>query len=470
MAPTQPSMTSEPPESAAAPPPGEPPTGSEPAEPPGPPATAAGPGPEPSTTPRGPRRVATITAVAIIAVLAGSALFFSGWTLGQQALLTSGTPPDVAEAFQPFWDAYYAIVDRYAGGPVDQQALIQGAIRGMFDAIGDPFSKYLSPRDFQSSLQDIAGQFEGIGATIGTVDAAGNTTSCNTLGSDCRLAVVEPIPGSPAEHAGLQPGDVITAVDGSSVDGLTVSSALNRIRGPRDTTVRLTILRDSGAPFEVPIVRAVIIQPEVSARDLADGTVGYIKLSGFSDNATRQFDSALAADVDGGKQKLILDLRGNPGGYITAARDIASQFLADGTIFWQEDASGTLTETTAIPGGVATAPSIRVVVMVDGGSASASEIVAGALQDRGRATLVGTTTFGKGTIQQWTQLEGDNGGFRLTVAKWLTPDKTWINGVGLTPDVVVDTAPARPGDDPALDRALKILAAPAADARLLLAA
>ncbi len=431
----------------------------------GPALTPIAPGPPPpalATTaaeshPPARRHTVTIVALAIVAVLAGSALFFSGWTLGQQALLTSGTPPDAAEAFQPFWDTYYAIVNRYAGGEVDHQALVQGAIRGMIDALGDPFSQYLSPKDFQSSLQGIAGQFEGIGATIGTVDATGATVSCSPLSSDCRLAIVEPISGSPAEQAGLLPGDVITEVDGSSLDGQTVAQARDRIRGPRDTTVRLTVVRGDRAPFVVPITRAVVVQPEVSTRDLAGGEVRYIKLSGFSDHAATQLDAAVARAVADGKKQLILDLRGNPGGYITAARDIASQFLADGTIFWQEDAAGTLTETTAIPGGAATDPSIRLVVLVDGGTASASEIVAGALQDRGRATLVGTTTFGKGTVQQWTQLEGDNGGFRLTVAKWLTPDKTWIHGVGLTPDVVVTEAPARPGDDPVLDAALKVL-------------
>ena len=142
---------------------------------------------------------------------------------------------------------------------------------------------------------------------------------------------------------------------------------------------------------------------------------------------------------------------------MTAARSIASQYLDGGTIFWEEDADGNLQETVAEPGGSATDPAIPLVVLVDGGSASASEIVAGALQDRGRAKLVGTKTFGKGTVQQWTQLEDDSGGFRLTVAKWLTPDKTWIHQAGITPDVVVDEAPAAPGDDPVLDKALEEL-------------
>jgi carboxyl-terminal processing protease len=212
-------------------------------------------------------------------------------------------------------------------------------------------------------------------------------------------------------------------------------------------------------PVEITIVRDVIVTPEVEAEVLADGTVGYLRLAGFSDNASEQLRAALTEDVKAGRTKLILDLRGNPGGFVTAARDVASQFLADGTIFWQEAADGSLVETDAKPGGAAVDPAIRLVVLVDGGSASASEIVAGALHDRGRATLVGTRTFGKGTVQQWTQLEDDNGGFRLTVAKWLTPDKTWVHGTGITPDVVVDVQPAKPGDDPVLDAALEELGA-----------
>ncbi len=398
-----------------------------------------------------------LVAVALIAVLAGSILFVSGWTLGRQSALTPGTPAGEAQAFQPFWDTYRAVTENYAGGPVDRKTLIEGAIKGMISALGDPFSQYLTSAEFKATLRDISGEFEGIGATIGTVDAAGATSSCTTLGADCRLSVVAPLAGSPAEKAGLKAGDIIEKVDGASLDGLTVNAALDLVRGPKDTAVRLTVVRDGQPAFDISIVRAVIVQQEVEARDLADGTVGYIKLSGFSDNAVRQFDTVVAADVASGHTKLILDLRGNPGGFVTAARAVASQFLADGTIFWQEDAAGDLTETVAQPGGAATDPAIRLVVLVDGGSASASEIVAGALHDRGRATLVGTKTYGKGTIQQWTQLEGDNGGFRLTIAKWLTPDKTWINGKGIEPDVVVTAAPATPGDDPALDAALKVL-------------
>jgi len=398
-----------------------------------------------------------VIAVAIAAVLAGSALFVSGWTLGRQSALTPGTPASEAEDFQPFWDAYRAVTDRYAGGEVDRKALIEGAIKGMIGALGDPYSSYLTSEEFKASLRSISGEFEGIGATIGTVDAKGKTSTCANLGADCRLAIVAPLAGSPAEKAGLRAGDVISAIDGASLDGLTVTEARDKVRGPKDSTVVLTIARGAGAPFDLEIVRAVIVSPEVETKALAGGEVGYIRLSGFSDHSAAQFDEVVKAAVKGGQKALILDLRGNPGGYVTAAREIASQFLPDGTIFWEEDADGSLTETAATPGGAATDPAIKLAVLVDGGSASASEIVAGALHDRGRATLVGAKTFGKGTVQQWTQLEGDHGGFRLTIAKWLTPDKTWVHKVGITPDVAVDPAGAAPGDDPALDAALKVL-------------
>ena len=415
---------------------------------------------EGSTPParRGRRRPGvTIVAGALVAVLAGTGLFLSGWTLGRQAALTPGTPPSEAEAFQPFWDAYRAVTDRYAGGPVDRQALIQGAIKGMIAALNDPFSQYLTPDEYKASLQGIAGVFTGIGATIGTVNAGGTNATCTPLGPACRMAIESTIAGAPAEKAGLLAGDVITAIDGATVDGLTMDQALAKIRGARDTAVRLTIARGSATPFDIEVVRAVIVQPEVTSKALAGGTVGYIGLSGFSEQAATDMAAAVAADVKAGQKSLILDLRGNPGGFVTAARAIASQFLASGTIFWEVDASGGKSEVTAIPGGAATDPSIKLVVLVDGGSASASEIVAGALHDRGRATLVGTKTYGKGTVQQWTQLEGNNGGFRLTIARWLTPDGTWVHGVGITPDVVVTATAGKPGDDPILAAGLKAL-------------
>jgi carboxyl-terminal processing protease len=405
----------------------------------------------------GRRTSGAVIASCLIAVLTGGVLFVSGWSLGRQTAVTPGTPADETQLFQPFWDTYRAVTERYAGGDVDRKALVEGAIKGMIGALDDPYSQYLTAEEFKRSLEGISGQFEGIGATIGTVDAKGATSGCTDLGPECRMVIVAPIKGSPAEQAGLQPGDVIAKIDGVPVDGQKLDDARSKVRGAKGTVLVLAIVRGGGAPREISITRDVIVTPEVETEALADGTVGYIRLAGFSDRAADDFDAAVAADAKAGITRLIVDLRGNPGGFVTAARDIASQFLGDGTIFWQEDADGTLLETLAKPGGAAVDPKIKVMLLVDGGSASASEIVAGALHDRGRATLIGTKTFGKGTVQQWTQLEDDRGGFRLTIAKWLTPDKTWIHGKGIQPDITVDEQGQKPGDDPVLDRALQEL-------------
>jgi carboxyl-terminal processing protease len=416
----------------------------------------------PSTEERstGRRRVRLVPiAAAVVAVLAGSALFLSGYTMGRQAASEPGTPVSAAEAFQPFWDAYHTVIDRYAGGDVDRNSLIQGAIRGMIAALGDPYSTYLTSDEYRQSLQGISGQFEGIGAEIAT-QATDGTQGCATLGPDCHLLITAALAGSPAELAGLKAGDLVLEADGAALDGLTIDGARDKIRGPKGTVVTLTIQRGSAAPFDVSITRDVVQEREVTSKVLAEGAVGYVRLAGFSDAAAIQLTDALTAHVQAGRTRLILDLRGNPGGYVTAARTVASQFISSGVIFWEQDAQGNQVATEAGPGGAATDPKLKIVCLIDGGTASASEIVAGALQDTGRATLVGEQSFGKGTVQQWQELTGEGGAFKLTIARWLTPDKRWIHKVGLTPDVVVklpDPIPA--GADPVLDRGLEVLGA-----------
>ncbi len=375
---------------------------------------------------------------------------------GRQSAVEPGTPVAEAGSFVPFWDTYHTITDRYAGGPVDREALVQGAIKGMIGALNDPFSAYLTSDEYRQSLQGISGEFEGIGVDIASQGPDGSS-GCATLGPTCRL-VVTPIDGSPAQKAGLMPGDLVLAADGVPFDGLTVDVARSRIRGPRGTIVALTVQRGTAAAFRLEIAREVIQEPEVVSKTLADGAVGYVKLNSFSDRGAVDLADALRAHVDAGRTALILDLRGNPGGYVTAARAVASQFIGSGPIFYEQDASGTQTPTDALSGGVAVDPAIRVVCLIDGGSASASEIVAGALQDSGRATLVGQQSYGKGTVQQWQELTGEGGAFRITIAKWLTPSKRWIHGVGLAPDVVVDLpTPVPAGTDPTLDRAIDVL-------------
>ena len=396
-------------------------------------------------------------AIAVVIVLGGSALFMSGYSLGRQTATQPGTPPADQGAFVPFWDTYDTINQRYAGGDVDRETLIQGAIRGMIDSLGDPYSAYMTSEEYRQSLQGISGQFEGIGAEIATQSPDG-TPGCATLGPDCILVIADPLEGSPARVAGLLAGDFVIETDGVSLDGLTVEKARDRIRGPKGTVVRLTIVRAGGSPFVVAITRDVVQTREVESKVLGNGAVGYLQLKGFSDVASTQFDEALKAHLDAGRKALILDLRGNPGGYVTAARTIASQFIGSGVIFWEQDAAGLQVPTDATPGGMATDPSIRLICLIDGGSASASEILAGALQDSGRATLVGQASFGKGTVQQWQELSGEGGAFRLTIARWLTPDKRWIHDKGLTPDVTVALPDPLPvGSDPTLDRALELL-------------
>jgi carboxyl-terminal processing protease len=407
------------------------------------------------------RRLPVLTmAMTLVALLAGGALFMSGYSLGHQQAAQPGTPASEEEAFQPFWDAYHTIMERYAGGDVDRKALIEGAIRGMIQSLGDPYSSYLTPEEYRQTLQGISGQFEGIGAEIGTRNADGSPGDCTPLSSACYLVVIAPLDGSPAQKAGILPGDAILAVDGGSLDGLTVSDARDMIRGKKGTTVVLTILRDNEPTFDLEITRDVVRQREVISNELADGTVGYVRLTGFSEEGGRKLITALGTHIDAGRTKIILDLRSNPGGFVTAARTVASQFIGDGPIFWQEDAQGGQVATPAEAGGIATDSSIELVVLVDRGTASASEIVAGAIQDTGRGIIVGEKTFGKGTVQQWTPLERDSGGFRLTIAKWLTPDKRWIHQTGVVPDVEVEIDPrivAEPKDDPLVLRALELL-------------
>ena len=411
----------------------------------------------PARTGSGIRGPILAMAMVVVSVLAGGALFASGYLVGQRTADQPGTPVASEQAFQPFWDSYDTIMKRFALGGQTQQSLVDGAIKGMVDSLGDPYSAYLSPDQYAQGLQDLSGQFEGIGAEIGTEDAKGATSTCTTLGPDCFLVVVTPIDGSPSQQAGIKAGDKVVAVDGAKLDGLSVDDARNRIRGKKGTAVVLSIVRGTAAPIDISVTRDVIVQKEVIAKDLGGGKIGYIAVTGFSDNSSARFHDALQADLKAGKKAIILDLRGDPGGYVTAAQAIASEFIPDGPIFWEQDADGTQHETDATGKGIATDPSIKLVVLIDKGSASASEIVTGALQDRKRATIVGETSFGKGTVQQWIQLQNGSA-LKLTIAKWLTPNQHWIHHVGIVPDVPVATpADASPTNDPVLDKAVSLL-------------
>ncbi|HEX7490633.1 MAG TPA: S41 family peptidase, partial [Candidatus Limnocylindrales bacterium] len=408
--------------------------------------------------------------LALVALFASTSLFVGGFSLGSHVANTPGTPADQESRFSAFWDVYQLIQSDYAGYSGDnkptQDQLVQAAIDGMIKSLNDPWSVYQAPDDFKNSLLSVGGQTEGIGVApkLQRIDPTSNE-ACKAIGNGCEFAVAQVITDSPAEAAGMKAGDVIVSVDGASLDGKTQDQAIALIKGPKDTTVVLGLTR-AGKAIDLTIVRKVFSLPEVVTKSLANGQVAYIAVNGMNQPASSQFDLALANAITAGQKNIIMDLRGNLGGYVDDAVKIASEFIPNGTIVWQEDAAGKLTEVTARPDGRATDSSYHLVVLVDGNTASAAEILAGALQARGRAKLIGAKTYGKGVVQEWLPLPNNMGGIHLTVAKWLLPDanKTWIgngqNGAGLKPDVPIDSSNARAGTDPVLDAGLTALGFP----------
>jgi carboxyl-terminal processing protease len=301
----------------------------------------------------------------------------------------------------------------------------------------------MEPETYQSATDYLEG-YEGIGAEV---DIDGDY-----------LTILATFPGSPAEKAGLKPGDEIVKIDGVDMTGKNNAESRDHLLGPAGTHVVITIRR-SGEPdlLEFDIVRAKIEPPVVESRML-DGNIGYVSLGVFSETADPQLEDALNALLEENPGGLILDLRQNLGGLVSSAVDVGSQFLPENTLlFYEKDKAGKESQYFTHGGGLAT--EIPLVVLVDGYSASASEILAGALQDHRRAQLVGTTTYGKGSVQEWIPLMNNLGAIRITVALWYTPNGRQIDGQGLTPDVEVGLSEAefQAGEDPQLDRALEIL-------------
>ncbi len=353
---------------------------------------------------------------------------------------TPTVPPDRETLFQPFWEAWDIVHEQYVD-PVDDVELMRGAIRGMIEALEDPHSSYMDPDEYRQATIPLEGEYEGIGAWV---DPTGEY-----------LTIIAPMPGSPAERAGLKPGDQIIAVDGEDVTGMDGNLVIRKVLGPAGTKVRLSIRREGvPEPFTVEIVRERIIIPSVESRRLDEG-VGYVRLFTFGEDTARDLREALRDLLEQNPKGLILDLRGNGGGFLNTAVEVASEFISDGVVLIERFGDGT--EQTYRSTGRGLATEIPLVVLVDGGTASASEIVAGAIQDHGRGLLVGETTFGKGSVQNWVPLSGDNGAVRVTIARWLTPNGRQISGQGLMPDIVVET-PEEPSErDPQLEKAIEVL-------------
>ncbi|MEW5827490.1 MAG: S41 family peptidase [Chloroflexota bacterium] len=355
----------------------------------------------------------------------------------------TATPSDLQTLFKPFWETWQLVHDEYVDQPVDDLALMRGAIRGMLEALGDQHTSYMDPAQYTDATTDLSGEYEGIGAWV---DITGEY-----------LTIVSPMTGSPAEKAGIKPGDKIIAIDGEDMTGIDGELVRRKVLGPAGTTVRLTISREGlEEPLDIEVTRARITVPSVESKMLEDN-LAYVKLNTFGENTTTelrgQLETLLAQNPDG----LILDLRNNGGGYLITAIEVVSEFVGNGVVMYEEYGDGTRQTFEAQPGGLAT--QIPLVVLVNEGTASASEIVAGAVQDYGRGKLVGVTSFGKGSVQTWIPLSDNQGAVRVTVAKWLTPDGRTIHQLGLTPDVVVEMTPEDydAGRDPQLDKAVEVM-------------
>jgi carboxyl-terminal processing protease len=359
----------------------------------------------------------------------------------------SATPSEFQTLFAPFWEAWNLVHDNYVDQPVDDIALMRGAINGMMNALGDQHSSYMSPKDFADANSSLAGEYEGIGAYVDT------TTEY--------LTITSPIPGSPAERAGLLSGDQIVAIDGEDMTGINAEVARTKVLGPANTVVHLSILRKGEEKLlEFDVTREKITIKSATGKMLDNG-IAYIQVTTFGEKTTPELLAALTELMAQNPKGIVLDLRNNGGGYLQTAVEVSSQFMGDGVVLYEEYGDKTRTTYDALPGGMATDTKIPMVVLINEGSASASEIVAGALQDNGRAKLVGVTSYGKGSVQNWIPLSGDNGAVRITIAKWLTPKEHTIHKIGLTPDVFAERTEEdyKAKLDPQLDAAVATLLA-----------
>lgn len=321
--------------------------------------------------------------------------------------------------FSTFWDVYNAIDTNYVTQP-DTIKMVQGAIAGMVESLDDPFSLYLTKEQSQSFLKDLNGEFEGIGAELALKNKI--------------VTVMTLLPDSPASKAGLKPNDQIVAIEGKSTLDMSLSTAVDAIRGKRDTQVALTVATPGDTKTrDITLTRAALKAQSVTLTRRDDG-VAILRIIQFGDDTSKRAQKFARELVDTPPKGLVLDLRGNPGGLLSSSVDVVSLFVSDKTVVIEKDRQGQKDELKTV--GTPLLPNIPLVVLVDEASASASEIVAGALQDYGRAQLVGVKTYGKGSVQDFINLSDDST-VKLTIAQWLTPKGRAINHEGIVPDIEV---------------------------------
>lgn len=419
------------------------------------------------------RSIVLIFAVVLLAGGIGYQLGFRKTTVSlspeKRAVINQQAPPTATVDFSLFWDVWQRLFRYYIDrASMDPQKMVWGAISGMVNSLGDPYTAFLPPKENKEFKEELGGAFEGIGAQLGM--------------KENRVIVVAPLKGNPAEKAGIRAGDAIIKVNNEDTAGWTVSQAVEKIRGPRGTQVTLQIFHEGGQkPVDITIVRDTIVVPTVEAwvkqpSEITEisgvpdfeklkstpGKVAYLRLNRFGDRTNGEWEKSvsdiLAAQAANGSLKgLIFDLRNNPGGYLEGAVFIASEFLASGTVVSQVNSDGTKQDYPVVRTGRLL--DIPIIVLMNKGSASASEIVSGALRDYKRAKLIGETSFGKGSVQTPQDLSG-GASLHVTTGKWLLPKGDWINKVGVKPDVEVKMDPAAAGEatsDAQLAKAVELL-------------
>ncbi len=391
--------------------------------------------------------------IAVTVVLAALVVgaFNLGLELGERRGLELAAVPETLNGadFTPFWTAWGILNERFvqasttAATTTDQEK-VWGAIKGLTDSFGDPYTVFLPPEEKELFEDDIRGNFGGVGIEIG-------------IRNDV-LTVVAPLPNTPAERAGVRAGDKIIKVNDLLTADLSTDEAVKEIRGEVGTKVKLTLIRNGGAPFEVNLTREIITIPTIDTELLPSG-VFVIRVYNFSAQSSNLFRQALRDFVKAKTDKLVIDLRNNPGGYLESAVDMASWFLPVGKVVVTEDRRGHgESEVYRSRGYDIFNNKLKLVILVNSGSASASEILAGALKEHGKALLVGEKTFGKGSVQELVPITDDSS-LKITVARWLTPQGTSFSAGGLAPDVTVKLTEEdiKTGRDPQLDKAVEVL-------------
>lgn len=400
----------------------------------------------------------------LLTILIALLTFILGWQLGHKDIevkwqqykptfkVENKEPPkNINVDFKLFWDTWDLLSREYLDKKaINPEKMFYGAIQGMVAAVGDPYTVFLPPDSQKSTKEELNGSFEGVGIQLG-------------FNKDKRLVVVAPLEGTPAEKAGVKPGDIIVKIDGKDAQALNLPDAVKLIRGPKSTQIKLTIFREGEIDTrDFILTRDTIIVKSVtlkSEKTKSGKNIAVIKLSRFGERTQDEWNEVVSQALAGSEQAIVLDLRNNPGGFLDGAVFIASEFLPDSEIIvWQDGKGGKSAFRVNRAGKL---PKLPMVVLINKGSASASEIVAGALKDNNRAKLIGEKSFGKGTIQEAEELPGGTG-IHITTARWLTPKENWVNDTeGLEPDIKLEEPKTTDGadnkKDVQLDKALEVL-------------